>query len=263
MSPQPFQNPTEQTTYFALMADLDHTKHIGGLSATEELAALCGLTPGDHVLDVGCGVGVTPVILAREYGCRVVGVDYMPPLIDRAVARAQREGVAAQTTFSVGDAQSLPHADGVFDAALAESVITFVPDPQRAVGEMARVVRPGGHVAITEAIWIQPPPPNMVDFMTHAAGLPRGVRMHDQWRATFERAGLHHITAHQYAISGRSEARDQFRRLGCRGYLRTFLRSMRIFTKPEYRQLMGSALRQPVLSYFDYLGYGVYAGRKD
>jgi SAM-dependent methyltransferase len=214
------------------------------------------------VLDVGCGVGITAALLVRQYGCRVVGLDVQPALVARAVDRARQEGVAPRTAFQVGDAQALPCADNTFDAALAESVIAFVPDPQRAVDEMVRVTRAGGCVAFTEAIWFRPPPPEMADFMARAAGLPGGVRSHDEWRTILERAGLQKTVAHAYPITTRSEARDQFRRLGLDNYLRILLRAPWVAGKPTYRELMRSALRQPVLNYFDYMGYGVYVGRK-
>jgi cyclopropane fatty-acyl-phospholipid synthase-like methyltransferase len=61
--------------YFAFLAQLGFTKHIGSMQATRELIELCHIQRGAHVLDVGCGVGATPRYLAEELGCRVIGVD--------------------------------------------------------------------------------------------------------------------------------------------------------------------------------------------
>ena len=70
----------EQRTYFNLLADMGHTKHIGGMAATERLAAIIDPQPGDEILDVGCGVGIGAVYLAETFGCRVVGIDIIKKL---------------------------------------------------------------------------------------------------------------------------------------------------------------------------------------
>lgn len=81
----------QEISVFEIQAYMDLTKHIGSLQATDELARLCQIGPGQYVLDVGCGVGATPAYLARQYGCRVVGVDISPAMIERARERAARE----------------------------------------------------------------------------------------------------------------------------------------------------------------------------
>lgn len=102
------------------------------------------LPSGLRCLDVGCGNGAfTEVLIARCRPASVVGVD--PSEGQLAFAR-QRPG-AASAEFRIADAQTLPFADGEFDAALMALVISFVPDPAKAAAEMARVVRPGGWAA--------------------------------------------------------------------------------------------------------------------
>jgi len=65
----------KKQSVFDFQAEVGLTKHLGGVGATEELIELCHIGEGKHVLDVGCGVGVTPCFIAKRYGCRVVGVD--------------------------------------------------------------------------------------------------------------------------------------------------------------------------------------------
>lgn len=79
-------------TIFDFQAEVGLTKQIGGLQATEELIELCHIDQGKYVLDVGCGVGVTPRYLAKRHGCRVVGVDISKRMIKRSKERAKREG---------------------------------------------------------------------------------------------------------------------------------------------------------------------------
>ena len=95
-------------------------------------------------IDVGCGNGAfTQLLVKRCAPASVIGVD--PSEGQLAFARTRPEAKAAE--FRVADAQSLPFPDNSFDAAAMALVIVFVPDPVKAVTEMARVVRPGGLVA--------------------------------------------------------------------------------------------------------------------
>jgi ubiquinone/menaquinone biosynthesis C-methylase UbiE len=95
-------------------------------------------------LDVGCGNGAfTELLAARVAPSELAGVD---PSNEQIAFAKIREG-ARGAQFRVGDAQALPFSNGSFDAAIMALVISFVPDPAKAVSEMARVARPGGWVA--------------------------------------------------------------------------------------------------------------------
>ena len=142
-----------QQTFFDFAAEVGVTKHIVGLEATEALIELCHIRAGKHVLDVGCGAGVTPSFIAKRYGCRVVGVDISDRMIERSNERANREQVADRVEFRVADVQDLPFDDDVFDAVITESVTSFPEDKQKAVNEYVRVTKPGGYVWLNESIW--------------------------------------------------------------------------------------------------------------
>src|SRR5271168_1029866 len=97
-----------------------------------------------HWLDVGCGNGAfTEVLIARCSPAAVTGVDPSDGQLDYARTRPGTK----MAQFRIADAQELPFANDSFDAASMALVITFLPDPLKAVAEMARVVRPGGTVA--------------------------------------------------------------------------------------------------------------------
>ena len=128
---------------------------------------------------------------------------------------------------------------------------------------MLRVTRPGGTMAITEALWRQVPPPQMAAALARAAGLPAGLPTHEGWLALLREAGLEEVQGEQFAVSGRSEARDQYGRIGLTGYLRTFGRFFGVLANPRYRSIYREALGAArVPDYFQYIGYGVYSGTK-
>jgi ubiquinone/menaquinone biosynthesis C-methylase UbiE len=101
------------------------------------------ITPGLHVLDVGCGSGQSAIPAAHR-GHRVTGIDIAENLIEHARERASFEGLDAQ--FDVGDAENLPYADNSFDAAISMIGAMFAPQPEKVVAEFARVLRPGGRL---------------------------------------------------------------------------------------------------------------------
>jgi ubiquinone/menaquinone biosynthesis C-methylase UbiE len=100
---------------------------------------------GQRVLDVACGSGNAAIIAARRY-CDVVGIDYVPALVERAKVRAQAEGSRIQ--FQTGDAQALDFPDASFDAVVSVFGVMFAPDQPKAASELLRVCRPGGTIGL-------------------------------------------------------------------------------------------------------------------
>jgi ubiquinone/menaquinone biosynthesis C-methylase UbiE len=108
---------------------------------------LCPVRSGDRVLDVGCGLGHELMRLGRHVGMEglVVGIDANPSTI--AEARRRVAGETVRLALEVGDAQHLEFADDFFDICRTERVLRYLDNPEAALREMARVVRPGGFVA--------------------------------------------------------------------------------------------------------------------
>jgi len=102
------------------------------------------------VLDLGCGTGVVARAIAARpsFQGHVVGIDFSSALLGAAERFAQAEGVGSRLTFRVGDAQKLEEDDAAYDVVIAHTVVSHVPDPVAVIAEAARVVRPGGSVAV-------------------------------------------------------------------------------------------------------------------
>lgn len=151
-----------------------------------------GVGPGDEVLDVGCGHGNTTLAAARAGAKRVVGLDLTPELL--AVARQRSAAQGLDVDWQEGDAEDLPFADGSFDVVTSTLAVIFAPHPEQAAGELARVCRRGGRIALTAwtndswsgavagslSEFLPPPPADAPDHLTwgdpdHVNALLRGT----------------------------------------------------------------------------------------
>ena len=131
----------------------------------------------ERVLDVATGSGNAALAAARR-GCEVVGVDYVPALLDRARRRADAEGLEVE--FVEGDAEALPFDDGSFDVVSSVFGAMFAPDQQQTANELARVARPGGRIGVvahTPDGFIG----NLFKVMGKHVPPPAGLRSPIQW----------------------------------------------------------------------------------
>lgn len=109
-----------------------------------KLVKFAGIKAGQRHLDVACGTGVVPVTAARR-GAIVSGLDLSPVLLERARRNAEIAGVTID--FTEGDVEALPYADASFDVVTSQFGHIFAPRPMIAIGEMLRVLKPGGTIA--------------------------------------------------------------------------------------------------------------------
>jgi ubiquinone/menaquinone biosynthesis C-methylase UbiE len=125
----------------------DSREHLGALAASFD--RLEGAPP-TAALDIGTGTGAAALMIARRFpGARVVGIDISPRMIDAARVKVPAE-LGERVEFSVADAGALPFGDDRFDLVVQISVPVFFD-------EIARVLRPGGHVAIVSSLGSRTP----------------------------------------------------------------------------------------------------------
>jgi demethylmenaquinone methyltransferase/2-methoxy-6-polyprenyl-1,4-benzoquinol methylase len=106
--------------------------------------------PGDTVLDVATGTAAVAIELARRTGCRVVGLDQSSEMLETGRRRVATAGLGDRIELVDGTADRLPFGDAAFDALTFTYLLRYVPDPGATMQELARVVRPGGTIAMLE-----------------------------------------------------------------------------------------------------------------
>jgi ubiquinone/menaquinone biosynthesis C-methylase UbiE len=115
------------------------------LITAEQLLESIDIRSTERVLDVATGSGNAALAAARR-GCEVIGIDYVPTLLDRARERAVSEGLAAQ--FEDGDAEAIPFDDASFDVVTSVFGAMFAPNQEQTASELARVTKPGGRIGL-------------------------------------------------------------------------------------------------------------------
>lgn len=151
------------------------------------------------VLELGCGIGTVSARLADEYGFKVAGTDVDPDQIERARAKY---GGRRNLHYQVEDASRLSFDGDSFDVIIAQNMLHHVGDWQMAAGEMARVLRPGGHVLLLEPVFGK-----VIGALFALLGHHEHIPPIEEVIEVFGRAGLD-VKEHQYLrrafVSGNS-----------------------------------------------------------
>ncbi len=161
-----------------------------GLGCGAPVPAL-GLRPGEVVVDLGSGPGLDVFLAAREVGPagRVIGVDMTASMLDRARANAARAGIT-NVEFREGRLEALPVEDASVDAITSNCVINLVPDKRAVFAEIARVLKPGGRIAVSDIVLDGELPRAIKDDILAWVGCVAGAIGRDEYFAQVREAGL-------------------------------------------------------------------------
>lgn len=243
---------------FQFMANTLRMKvlHPGGLVASRLLAEKCKFSSDLTILDVGCGSGRSTIFLAKQYGCRIVGVDIDPSSLLKAQAEAISKGVGDRVTFRVADANDLPFQDQIFDGAIIQAALIFT-NKVRVLHTLNRKIRSDGFLGVIELAWKKPPTENIVTRVRETlCAAAVNTETHDGWIQLFHQAGFEVVYSelldHKFSFSGMLKNEG-------------FLSSLRIALKSIYDDSVKRKMGQ-INSLFketgEYLGYGIYVARK-
>ncbi|MBN1856714.1 MAG: methyltransferase domain-containing protein [Dehalococcoidia bacterium] len=258
-------NPESSNPYTGKAATvLSYTMmHPGQLRSTQQLIEACHMAKGHLVLDVGCGIGRTACYLAKNFDCRVMGVDLNEELVEEARRRAYKMGLQNRVEFKVANVQNLPLESNIFDATICEAVLAYVPDREAALREMVRVTMPGRYVGLNETTWIsRPPSPAVLAFVEDTMAGAQFL-LASEARALMEGAGLDNLTLFpSEKTSMLNEMSAGMQSMGLRETLGTLNKMVHAYvTKPALRGTLKRSLMKPS-DMMDYVGYFICAGRK-
>jgi SAM-dependent methyltransferase len=147
--------------------------------------------PGETVVDLGSGAGIDAFLAARQVGPtgRVIGVDMTPAMLERARGAAERNGFT-NVEFREGRLEALPIADASVDAVTSNCVFNLVPDKAAVFREVARVLKPGGRLVVSDIVLDRPLPGPLATDLLAWVGCVAGAELRPVYFAKLAEAGL-------------------------------------------------------------------------
>jgi arsenite methyltransferase len=205
-------------------ADAERVKQVAGLGyATEELEnlpaaavessfgcgnplAFTGVEKGDVVLDIGSGAGIDCLIAAEKVGPegKVIGLDMTPAMIERARVNA-REAGADNVEFRMGEADDMPVESDSVDWVISNCVINLAPDKGKVFREVARILKPGGRVSISDIVLGDDLPQEVVSNVDALVGCVAGAIKEGEYLEAMQQAGLVDVEVTERMVYGEKE----------------------------------------------------------
>ncbi|MCB0518436.1 MAG: arsenite methyltransferase [Lewinellaceae bacterium] len=180
----------------------DNYADLEGYHPDADLGLGCGLPtefariqPGDTVLDLGSGAGNDCFVARAETGAsgKVIGVDFTPQMILLARQNTEKLGYN-NVEFRQGDIEDLPVSDNSVDVVVSNCVLNLVPDKSRVIGEIMRVLRPGGHFSISDVVLRGDLPDKLKAAAEMYAGCVAGAMQIDDYLEAIRQAGFDALT---------------------------------------------------------------------
>jgi len=156
--------------------------------------ATANLRPGEVVVDLGSGGGLDVFLAAKQVGPtgKAIGIDMTPEMLERARANAVRQGLS-NVEFHQATIDKLPLVDGSVDCVISNCVINLAPDKQAVLREIARVLKPGGRVAVSDIALKKPLPPEIGNDLLAYVGCIAGAILIDDYVEGLRAAGFSSI----------------------------------------------------------------------
>jgi SAM-dependent methyltransferase len=156
--------------------------------------ATANLRLGEVVVDLGCGGGLDVLLAAKKVGPtgKAIGIDMTPAMLELARKNAEKAG-ASNTEFHHATIDKLPLADGSVDCVISNCVINLAPDKQAVVREIARVLKPGGRLAVSDIALKKPLPAEVGSDLMAYVGCIAGAIPIEEYRRGLVEAGFTHV----------------------------------------------------------------------
>ncbi len=156
--------------------------------------ALAGLKKGEVVVDLGAGAGFDCFLAAKKVGTkgRVIGVDMTHEMLEKARANTKKHGVK-NVEFRLGEIENLPVADNSVDAVISNCVINLSVDKPRVLGEIRRILRRGGRIAISDVALLKELPKKVKESAEAYVGCLAGAVLVEEYRDIVKGAGLKNV----------------------------------------------------------------------
>ncbi|MCX6233962.1 MAG: methyltransferase domain-containing protein [Bacteroidetes bacterium] len=256
------ENSIEKCDIFDFMATFVGLSvlHPGGFAATEKLLGLCRIDKDKRVLDIACGKGTTSILIAKKFGCKVIGIDISTELIEEAKFLARKSKVGHLLEFKVADATSLPFNDNEFDVTIAQAMLVLIDEKSSVIKEALRVLKSNGLASWLELTWQKPPTPGFLQQVSDVicAYCMLNVRISDEWNSLFIQSGARNLRTLIYPMKFN----------GFPGMIKDegLMNSIRVITKYLTNEKVRS--RMVMMNKFfkkheDIFGYGIYTMTKN
>ena len=180
----------------------DDYSDIRGYNTDADLGLGCGLPtqfahikPGDTVIDLGSGAGNDCFIARHETGetGKVIGIDFTNAMIKKARINAEKLGFN-NVEFREGDIEEMPVSDNVADVVVSNCVLNLVPNKQKVISEIFRILKPGGHFSISDIVLVGDLPQALQEDAEMYAGCVSGAIQKEEYLGFVKESGFEEIT---------------------------------------------------------------------
>jgi ubiquinone/menaquinone biosynthesis C-methylase UbiE/uncharacterized metal-binding protein len=253
---------TEETCdMFDFMSDYVGLKilHPGGTDGTRNLLSQLDIKENMKVLDIACGKGRTSVMLAKKYGCKVVGIDILENSIKEAREYAKKHIVEHLVSFQTANAENLPFADNEFDVTIAQAMLILVNDKAKVVHEASRVLKSDGTSGWIELSWKKTSEDDFIKAASQeiCAKCITNVVTFDDWEKLLKGSGYSTVSTSRFNM----EFRGFSKMLKDEGIINGMNVMFRYLTKSKIRSRMDK-LSNFFKTYPEFLGYGIFITKK-